>query len=158
MTKEEFEQLRKDINELRTELLMVVGIMRDLSDSLQKSLGCMNNYSEESMTAKNEEFFKQNVEDFLISLGIPRHKKGFTYLKTAVEIGRKEGITRGRFYSKVSQETGASFTSLESCIRMVHKDAAEKNTETFISVFGKNYTMMSTTQFIATIVDFLKSQ
>ena len=63
MTKEEFEQLRKDITELRIELLMVVCSMRDLGESLQKYLD-----NTENITTKKEELLEQNVEDFLIRL------------------------------------------------------------------------------------------
>ena len=155
MTKEEFEQLRDDMNELRIELLMVVCIMRDLSDSLQKHLYNANNY-DENMTAKEEELSEQDVEDFLIRLGISQEKKGFIYLKIAILIGLKEGVKRRLLYARVMQETGATYDAITGAIKIVKKEAIEKKTDTFINVFGDNQGQMTTMSFIFKIVEFFK--
>lgn len=153
MTKEEFEQLRKDIKELRIELLMVVCSMRDLGESLQKYLD-----NTENITTKKEKPSEQNVEDFLIRLGISQEKRGFIYLKTAILIGLKEGVKRRLLYSRVMQESNATYDAIMGSIKIVKKEAIEKKTDTFINVFGDNHEQIPTMSFIFKIVDFLKSQ
>ena len=112
----------------------------------------------ENITTKKEELFEQNVEDFLIRLGISQEKKGFIYLKTAILIGLKEGVKRRSLYSRVMQESNATYDAITGAIQIVKKEAIEKKTDTFINVFGDNHGQMPTMSFIFRIVDFLKSQ
>lgn len=104
------------------------------------------------------------ITDALAKFGIPRHIKGFNYLREAVILSVNdrtyiEKITK-RLYPDVSREFTTTPSRVERAIRHAIEVGCSKNPDGIGQVFGRSIAVLSDKptngEFIATVADNIR--
>lgn len=103
----------------------------------------------------------QNIEKLLACLGIPSHLKGWTYLKTALELSMADeelldGITK-RLYPDVAKRHHTSRETVEHAIRHAIEAGWKRGEEEMRrKVFGHCAKRPTNLEFLSRLVDYLR--
>lgn len=103
------------------------------------------------------------TEKLLAALGMPSHLKGYLYLRTALELCRKDpeeldGITK-RLYPDVARKYGTSGDKVEHAIRHAIEAAWRRgNSSEWERLFGKQEKRPTNSEFIARLNDYVGNE
>ena len=115
------------------------------------------------MEAKETDL-SQQVTDELVKLGIPRHIKGFGYLREAIILSVNDEVYIEHITRRLYPEVAATFASTPSGVERAIKHAIEvgcsKNPDGMGRTFNRSMSVLSdkpvNSEFIATIADNIR--